>query len=158
MSHLLLPPTPPPPAAAAAAADWRSTYYCISVVNALNSEKPLKFKVLGFIDKENQNTSKRILDVPILNSKRKISIIMRSVSAEALIISDKSLTKQQKLDIVEECLEYNFKVFTVPSIANWEDKKEIANKVTNFRIEDLLERNKKILPTKVYTKLKKAIQ
>ena len=124
----------------------------ISVVNALNSEKPLKFKVLGFIDKENQNTSKRILDVPILNSKRKISIIMRSVSAEALIISDKSLTKQQKLDIVEECLEYNFKVFTVPSIANWEDKKEIANKVTNFRIEDLLERNPIVLDTKLISK------
>jgi FlaA1/EpsC-like NDP-sugar epimerase len=124
----------------------------ISVVNALNSEKPLKFKVLGFIDKENQNTSKRILDVPILNSKRKISIIMRSVSAEALIISDKSLTKQQKLDIVEECLEYNFKVFTVPSIANWEDKKEIANKVTNFKIEDLLERNPIVLDTKLISK------
>lgn len=124
----------------------------ISVVNALNSEKPLKFKVLGFIDKENQNTSKRILDVPILNSKRKISIIMRSVSAEALIISDKSLTKQQKLDIVEECLEYNFKVFTVPSIANWEDKKEIANKVTNFRIEDLLERNPIVLDNKLISK------
>ncbi len=124
----------------------------ISVVNALNSEKPLKFKVLGFIDKDNQNTSKRILDVPILNSKRKISIIMRSVSAEALIISDKSLNKQQKLDIVEECLEYNFKVFTVPSIANWEDKKEIANKVTNFKIEDLLERNPIVLDTKLISK------
>jgi len=124
----------------------------ISVVNALNSEKPLKFKVLGFIDKDNQNTSKRILDVPILNSKRKISVIMRSVSAEAIIISDKSLTNQQKLDIVEECLEYNFKVFTVPSIANWEDKKEIANKVTNFKIEDLLERNPIVLDNKLISK------
>jgi FlaA1/EpsC-like NDP-sugar epimerase len=124
----------------------------ISVVNALNSEKPLKFKVLGFIDKDNQNTSKRILDVPILNSKRKISVIMRSVSAEALIISDKSLTNQQKLDIVEECLEYNFKVFIVPSIANWEDKKEIANKVTNFKIEDLLERNPIVLDNKLISK------
>lgn len=124
----------------------------ISVVNALNSEKPLKFRVLGFIDKDNQNTSKRILDVPILNSKRKISIIMRSVNAEALIISDKSLTKQQKLDIVEDCLEYNFKVFTVPSITNWEDKKEIANKITNFKIEDLLERNPIVLDTKLISK------
>ncbi len=124
----------------------------ISVVNALNSEKPMRFKVIGFIDKENQNTSKRILDVPILNFKRKISIIMRSVSAEALIISDKSLTKQQKLDIVEECLEYNFKIFTVPSIENWEDKKEIANKVTNFKIEDLLERNPIVLDTKLISK------
>jgi FlaA1/EpsC-like NDP-sugar epimerase len=77
---------------------------------------------------------------------------MRSVNAEAIIISDKSLTKQQKLDIVEECLEYNFKVFTVPSIVNWEDKKEIANKITNFKIEDLLERNPIVLDNELISK------
>jgi len=124
----------------------------ISVLNALVAERPLRFKIIGFIDKENQNISKRILDLPILNSKRNTSIILRSVGAEALIIADKSLTKDEKLVIVEDCIEFNFKVFTVPSISNWEDGAEISKKVINFQIQDLLERNPIVLDNKLITK------
>ena len=37
----------------------------ISVANALNFETPARFKVIGFVDHNNQNTSKRMLDLPI---------------------------------------------------------------------------------------------
>ena len=124
----------------------------ISVLNALIIERPLRFKIIGFIDKENQNTSKRILDLPILNSKRKTSIILRSVGAEALIIADKSLSKDEKLALVDDCIEFNFKVFTVPAISNWEDGSEISKKVINFQIQDLLERNPIVLDDKLISK------
>ena len=77
----------------------------ISVSNALISEVPTRFKLIGFIDKYNLNESKRILDLPILNQKKKISVIMRSMDAEALIIADKGLSKEEQLAIVDECLE-----------------------------------------------------
>jgi FlaA1/EpsC-like NDP-sugar epimerase len=73
---------------------------------------------------------------------------MRSVGAEALIIAEKSLTKEETIALVEECLEYNFKVFTVPLITDWEDQKQISNQVKNFDIEDLLERKPIVLDTK----------
>lgn len=38
----------------------------ISVANALKFETPTRFKIVGFIDKNNQNASKRMLDLPIL--------------------------------------------------------------------------------------------
>lgn len=124
----------------------------ISVVNALRAEKPLRFRIVGFIDKKNYGVSNRILNIPILNSRKKLVVVMRSVNAQSLIIADNSLSKQQKLSIVDECLEFNIKVFTAPLIANWEDEKEISNKVINFQIQDLLERNPIVLDQKPITK------
>ncbi|AWI27118.1 polysaccharide biosynthesis protein [Flavobacterium pallidum] len=120
----------------------------ISVANALKSEKPARFRIVGFVDKQHQNSSKRILNLPILNLSKRIPVIMRSIEAEALIIADKSLTKDEKLTLVDECLEYNYKVYTVPLISDWEDRKEISQKVKNFQIQDLLERKPIVLDNK----------
>lgn len=117
----------------------------ISVANALNFETPARFKVIGFVDHLNQNVSKRMLDLPILAQKKKLPALMRSIGAEGLIIADKSLTKEEQIQIVDQCLEYNFKVFTVPLISNWENQKEISQKIKNIQIEDLLERKPIVL-------------
>ena len=113
----------------------------ISVANALKTEKPSRFNVVAFVDKFKQDkTSKSILDLPIINQNKSIHVILRAVNAEVLIIAEKSLSKEEIADIVEECLEYNFKVFTVPLITNWEDERQISNQLKNFAIEDLLNR------------------
>lgn len=118
----------------------------ISVANALKTEKPSRFNVVAFVDKFKQNkTSKSILDLPIINQNRSLHVILRSVNAESLIIAEKSLTKEETIAIVEECLEYNFKVFTVPLITDWEDQKQISNQLQHFAIEDLLERKPIVL-------------
>jgi FlaA1/EpsC-like NDP-sugar epimerase len=118
----------------------------ISVANALKTEKPGRFKLVAFIDKFKQvKTSKSILDLPIINQSKSVHVILRSMGAEALIIAEKSLTKEETVAIVEECLEYNFKVYTVPLITDWEDQKQISNQLKNFAIEDLLERKPIVL-------------
>lgn len=117
----------------------------IAVANALRSEVPTRFKLIGFIDKFSQNSSKRILDLPIMQLKRKVPIMMRSVGAQALIIADKTLTKEERLAIVDECLEYNYKVYTIPLITDWENQEEIAKNIKSFEIQDLLERKPIVL-------------
>lgn len=117
----------------------------IAVANALKSEVPGRFKLMGFIDKYGQNKSKMILGLPILQHKKKTSTLMRVFKANALIIADKSLTKEEKLAIVDECLEFNYKVYTVPLVSDWEDQKEISKKIKNFQIQDLLERKPIVL-------------
>ncbi len=117
----------------------------IAVANALKSEMPGRFKLVGFIDKYSQNKSKMILGLPILQHKKKTSTLMRVFGAQALIIADKSLTKEEKLAIVDECLEFNYKVYTVPLVSDWEDQKEISKKIKNFQIQDLLERKPIVL-------------
>ncbi len=124
----------------------------ISVANALNFEIPARFKVIGFVDHHNQNVSKRMLDLPILAQKKKLPALMRSLNAEGIIIADKSLTKEEQIHIVDQCLEFNYKVFTVPLITNWENQKEISQKIKNIQIEDLLERKPIVLDDKSITK------
>jgi FlaA1/EpsC-like NDP-sugar epimerase len=117
----------------------------IAVANALKAEIPARFKLVGFIDKYSQNRSKMILGLPILQHKKRTSTLMRVFGAQALVIADKSLTKEEKLTIVDECLEFNYKVYTVPLVSDWEDQKEISKKIKNFQIQDLLERKPIVL-------------
>lgn len=77
---------------------------------------------------------------------------MRSVNAQAVIIADKSLSKEEQLIIVDQCLEFNYNVFTVPLISDWENQKEISQKVKNIQIEDLLERKPIVLDNKSISK------
>lgn len=120
----------------------------ISVANALRTETPGRFKVVGFIDKFNQNkTGKSILNLPILNQNKKIHVMLRSIKADALIIAEKGMSREETVALVEECLEYNYKVFTVPLITDWADQQQISTKVKNFDIEDLLERKPIVLDT-----------
>ena len=112
----------------------------ISVVTALQSEKTKRFQIVGFIDKKNADASKRILNIPILNSKKKVSVLLRSIYAQVLILSDNSLTNVEKINIVEDCLEWNIKVFNSGTITDWENQEAISKKVIEFKIEDLLDR------------------
>jgi FlaA1/EpsC-like NDP-sugar epimerase len=113
----------------------------ISVVTALQSEKIKRFQIVGFIDKRNSDISKRILDIPILNSKKKISVVLRAINAQVLILSDNSLSNIEKLKIVEDCLESNIKVYNSGAISDWENIDAISKKVIEFKIEDLLGRS-----------------
>jgi FlaA1/EpsC-like NDP-sugar epimerase len=124
----------------------------ISVAKALKLEAPSRFKIVAFVDKTNQNSSKRMLDLPILTQKKKLPTLMRSIGAEGVIIADKSLSKEERLLIVDQCLEFNYKVYIVPLITDWENQKEISQKVKKFQIEDLLERKPIVLDTKSISK------
>lgn len=121
----------------------------IAVANAIKTESPSRFKVVGFIDNSKSNKSKSILGLPILYNSKKTSVIMRSYRAKALIIAEKSLTKDEKLVIIDDCLEHNIKVYTIPIITNWENEKEISKQIKSFQIEDLLERKPIVLDNKL---------
>jgi len=124
----------------------------LSVANALKLETPARFNIVGFVDKNRQNSSKRMMGLPILVQKKKLPPLMRSVGAKDVIIADKSLSKEERLLIVDQCLEFNFKVYTVPVIADWENQTEISKKIKNIQIEDLLGRKPIILDRKPVSK------
>lgn len=129
----------------------------ISIANALMSESPKRFKVVGFVDKNYSKTftSKRLLNLPIYNLTKRISVLMRYKNSKALIIADKSLSNMERLELVDQCLEYDLKVFTVPIVKNWEDEKEISKSIKSFQIEDLLDRKPILLDkTAISTQIK----
>lgn len=124
----------------------------IAVANALGAEIPRRFTIKGFIDKKNQNTSKRILNLPIFEVKRSLPVLMRLKKVSAIIIADKSLTNDEKVAIAEECIDYNFKVFILPVVSDWKDQKEISKNIKSFQITDLLDRNPIVLDNNLISK------
>jgi FlaA1/EpsC-like NDP-sugar epimerase len=58
------------------------------------------------------------------------------------------LSKEERLIIVDQCLEFNYKVYIVPLIADWENQKRYQKSKT-IQIEDLLERKPIILDNKL---------
>ena len=124
----------------------------IAIANAVKSEIPARFKIVAFLDKSRHNKSKSILGLPILYKNKKASVLLRSIGAKTLILAEKSLTKEQKIQIVDDCLENNIKVYVVPIITDWENEREISKKIKNFEIQDLLERKPIILDNKSQNK------
>jgi FlaA1/EpsC-like NDP-sugar epimerase len=117
----------------------------IALANALKTEIPKRFKLVGFIEKSNQNTTKRILDAPILFMKNSAAWLLKETKANALIIVDKNLSKKERAQIVEDCLESDFKVYTIPLVVDLEGQKEITKSIKAFEIQDLLERKPIVL-------------
>lgn len=117
----------------------------IAVANALMADIHSKYKVLGFIDKTNHNTNKRILDLPIFEVKRNVPLLLRQVKADAILITDKSLNVEEKIKLADECIDYNFKVLTLPVVADFKAKENISKSIKTFDIHDLLERKPIVL-------------
>ena len=113
----------------------------ISIANALLSENPRRYNIVGFLDNSNTNSNKRILNLPIIHLKKSIPVTMRLVGAEAIIIIDNLLTVEERNKIIESCIEYNFKVFMAPILSDAESSNTIAKNIKNYEITDLLERN-----------------
>lgn len=124
----------------------------IAIASALKSEKPSRYKVVGFIDKKNKNKSKEILGLPIIHLNRKIAVILRAHNAQALIIADNSLNKEESLEIINNCIEFNFKVLRAPLISDIETNKSLSNQIEKIQIEDILERDPIKLDNKLVAK------
>lgn len=117
----------------------------MTVANALAADIHSKYKVLGFIDKTNNNTNKRILNLPIFEIKRTVPLLLRQVKADAILIADKSLNIDEKVKLADQCVDYNFKVLTLPVVTDFKENKSISKSIKTFDIHDLLERKPIVL-------------
>jgi FlaA1/EpsC-like NDP-sugar epimerase len=120
----------------------------IAVANALNTEVPQRFKLVAFIDFYGKHATKRILNLPIVAFQRKMSVLMRSLGAEAVILTDNALTRDDKQRMIDDCLEYNLKFFVAPMVTDWSDQSDISKNIKKFEIQDLLERKEIVLDKK----------
>ncbi len=119
----------------------------IAVANALLIENPRRFSIIGFVDVKNENTSKRILNLPILKYQRSLALTMRIIKAEAIIIADSSLDNKIFNKIIQKSIDYNFKFFRAPILNSNDDNKHISRAIKKFEITDLLGRKQIELDT-----------
>jgi FlaA1/EpsC-like NDP-sugar epimerase len=113
----------------------------ISMANALNADNPRKFRVVGFLDKSENSTSKKILNQPIFCLSDSFELMVKDRNVHSIIISDETINQKEKEDIIEKALREELDVYKVSMISNWSNQKQISSSVKKYKIEDLLERN-----------------
>ncbi|MDN3706348.1 nucleoside-diphosphate sugar epimerase/dehydratase [Myroides ceti] len=112
----------------------------LTIANAIITESPKRFHLVGFVDKKPGISTNRILNLPLLNVNRKISVLARKLGAQSIIIADNTLNNEEKISIIDDCLQYNIKVFNLPYLNDMSNQKTIAANIRNIKIQDLLER------------------
>ena len=112
----------------------------ISIAGALEIEHPKRFDIRGFITNDNTRRNIRILGKPVVYNGLKISEEAKALGATALILSENTLTAEEKFAVVEDCLEHDIQVFNAPIVSNYKDEKSVSHKVKSLQIEDLLDR------------------
>ncbi|GGH35284.1 nucleoside-diphosphate sugar epimerase/dehydratase [Mangrovimonas yunxiaonensis] len=117
----------------------------VALANALKTEQPARYQLVGFVGSKKSALAKELMGVPIIRKKKNIAPVLRLLKAEAVIISDRKLPKSTKLQIVENCLAFNYQVLTLPPIVDWEAQQQISKRIKTFDIKDLLERSPIVL-------------
>jgi len=117
----------------------------VSIATSLITEKNQPYKVIGFIDLKSNRSFNRILDLPVLNINRRVAVLARAYKTEAVILADNNILNEEKIAIIEDCLNHNIKVLTLPPLTDVNDKSNLSAKIRNIKIEDLLERKPIIL-------------
>lgn len=112
----------------------------VSIAGALEIEHPQRFKVIGFVTKDASNRNIRILDKPVIYKDLSLIETIRNLGATALILSQCKLSTDEKLALVEDCLENGIQVFNAPLISDYQNEVSVSNKIRSLEIEDLLNR------------------
>lgn len=112
----------------------------IAIAKSVISHKNSKFKLIGFIDPNSKSGNAKILNLPVHKLVRRTSVIARSLNTKTIIFGDESLSNEDRINLIEDCLNYNIKVLSLPPLTDINDTQNIFSKIRNIKIEDLLER------------------
>ncbi|HSH52762.1 MAG TPA: nucleoside-diphosphate sugar epimerase/dehydratase, partial [Bacteroidales bacterium] len=105
----------------------------------LDRDAESKHKVLAFLDINHANIGKTLEGVTIYHPQYLESLSKKN-DIEKLIIAKENIDSEEKQAIIEQCLQYNIKVLTLPEVNTWINGELSFNQIKEIKIEDLLER------------------
>ncbi|MEE4196595.1 MAG: nucleoside-diphosphate sugar epimerase/dehydratase [Bacteroidales bacterium] len=105
----------------------------------LDRDAESKHKVLAFLDINHANIGKKLEGVTIFHPQYLDSLIEKN-DVEKLIIAKENIQSEEKQVIIEQCLQNNIKVLTLPDVNTWINGELSFNQIKEIKIEDLLER------------------
>jgi FlaA1/EpsC-like NDP-sugar epimerase len=118
---------------------------------ALDRDMGIRYKVIGFIDEDKNKWGKTIEGVNI-SGLEKLDGLLSGNDVDNLIISVQKLRPEKKQAIVDICMAYHTKVFTVPPVSSWINGELSFNQIKKINIEELLERDEIRLDTEKISK------
>jgi len=105
----------------------------------LDRDAESKHKVLAFLDINPANIGKTLEGVTIYHAQH-LDKLLEKNHIEKLIIAKENIDTEEKQDIIEQSLQYDIKVLTVPDVNTWINGELSFNQIKEIKIEDLLER------------------
>ncbi|MFC2151881.1 nucleoside-diphosphate sugar epimerase/dehydratase [Bacteroidota bacterium] len=105
----------------------------------LDRDAESKHKVLAFMDIESANIGKTLEGVTIYHPDHLENLLEKN-TVEKLIIAKENIGPEEKQDIIEQCLQFDVRVLSVPDINTWINGELSFNQIKEIKIEDLLER------------------
>jgi FlaA1/EpsC-like NDP-sugar epimerase len=118
---------------------YGSGQFGIITKRTLDRDAESKHKVLAFLDTNPSNIGKTLEGVTIYHP-HSLSALLEKNEIEKLIIAKEKISTTEKQEIIEQCLQANIKVLSVPDINTWINGELSFNQIKEIRIEDLLER------------------
>lgn len=105
----------------------------------LDRDAESKHKVLAFLDINHANIGKTLEGVTIYHPQYLDSLAKKN-DIEKLIIAKENIDSEEKQSIIEQSLQNNIKVLTLPDVNTWINGELSFNQIKEIKIEDLLER------------------
>jgi FlaA1/EpsC-like NDP-sugar epimerase len=112
--------------------------------HTLERDAGSRYKVVAFFDNDESRIGKSLENVGIYNLKN-LKCFLEKFQVEKLIIAKKDLPYQIKNRLIEDSLEFNVNVLSIPDINYWINGELSFNQLKNIEIEDLLERKPIVL-------------
>jgi FlaA1/EpsC-like NDP-sugar epimerase len=105
----------------------------------LDRDVAVKYKVIGFID-DDQKKKGRSLEGTFIFPTEKLDELVKENEIDSLIISILNISPTRKKEIIEQCINLNIKVLTVPPVSKWINGELSFNQLKSVNIDSLLER------------------
>lgn len=112
----------------------------ITTKRVLAQDKEVKYIVEAFIDPSGSGKKKQLYGIKFYKLSELESILKKNDIYE-LILSDKSITTEQKQQVIDLCFENNVNVLTLPDPKDWINGELTYRQIRKINIEDLLERD-----------------
>jgi len=106
----------------------------------IDQDKDSKRKIIGFFDDDPQKTGKSIEGVRIYNLENSFDDLITRYHIDEMIISISALSRGRKEQIVDLCLTNKINVKIIPPAASWINGEFSVREISDFKIEDLLQR------------------
>ncbi len=111
----------------------------IMAKRTLDRDAGTRYKVIAFIDDNPGKQGKKLEGVDILGSA-KLDNLLATNNIAQIILAIMHFEPAKKQALVDQCLEYNIKILTVPPMIKWINGELSFNQIRNINIEELLER------------------
>jgi FlaA1/EpsC-like NDP-sugar epimerase len=106
----------------------------------LSKDLDSKYKIVAFIDHTNSVVGKKIDGIGVYR-ETELNKLIEKYKVKVLILAEKQIPEELKLEVIEICLQSNINILTLPNVNKWIKGELNTHQIRQFKIEDLLERD-----------------